>query len=290
MGSHRHRVDDQFASVVEVEHNHLEHVAGAIGSEDESSQWRLVVAHVGDHERIRDGVLDIVGLHTVFARRAVKLHTDESYYTTSVSATLVATGLIPTLTPCPRRTLVVDISDPQHHRAIGVKQDQGGRLSEGVAPSQDSCTPVGESFEAFVESIGLRLSRAFVARYGVELGAEAFADALEWAWEHRDDLAAMENSVGYLYRVGQTSVRSNVRRRHRAVLPVEESGYAMPEPNPGLHVALAHLTDDQRVAVLLVHAHGYSYAEAASLLGISVSTLRNHIHRGMNRLRKHLEH
>lgn len=103
-------------------------------------------------------------------------------------------------------------------------------------------------------------------------------------------MAAMENPVGYLYRVGQTSVRSNVRRRRRAVLPVEEPGYAMPEPNPGLQVALAHLTDDQRVAVLLVHAHGYSYAEAASLLDISVSTLRNHIHRGMNRLRKHLEH
>jgi RNA polymerase sigma factor (sigma-70 family) len=100
----------------------------------------------------------------------------------------------------------------------------------------------------------------------------------------------MENPAGYLYRVGQTSVRTNLRRRRRDVLPVEESGYAMPEPNTGLHVALAHLTDDQRVAVLLVHAHGYSYAEAAALLDISVSTLRNHIHRAMNRLRKHLEH
>ena len=52
--------------------------------------------------------------------------------------------------------LVVDVSDPQHHRANGVKQDRGGRLSEGVAPSRDSCTPVGEPFEALVESIGPR--------------------------------------------------------------------------------------------------------------------------------------
>jgi DNA-directed RNA polymerase specialized sigma24 family protein len=71
---------------------------------------------------------------------------------------------------------------------------------------------------------------------------------------------------------------------------VEESGDGMPEPNPGLQVALAQLTHDQRVAVLLVHAHGYSYAEATALLEISVSTLRNHVHRGMNRLRKTLEH
>ena len=88
---------------------------------------------------------------------------------------------------------------------------------------------------------------------------------------------------------GSTSVRTNVRRRRRAVLPVEEPGYAMPEPNPELHLALAHLTDDQRVAVL-VHADGYSYAEAAALLDVSVSALRNHIHRDRNRLRRHLEH
>ena len=141
MGSHRHRVDGHLASVVEVEHDHLEHVAGAVGPEDEGSQRRIVIAHVSDHEGIRDGVLDIVGDHAVFARRAVKLHTDESYYTTSVSATLVATGLIPTLTPCLRRTVVVDVSDPQHQPVNGVKQDRGGRLSEDVVPSRDSCTP-----------------------------------------------------------------------------------------------------------------------------------------------------
>lgn len=96
VGAHWHRVDDHLASVVEVEHDHLEHVAGAVGSGDESSQWRLVVAHVGDHERIRDGVLDIAGLHTVFARRAVELQTDKAHYTTSVTATA---GNVRRLTP-----------------------------------------------------------------------------------------------------------------------------------------------------------------------------------------------
>ena len=183
----------------------------------------------------------------------------------------------------------MDVGSRHHQHRTGVKQDRGGRLSEVVAASRDSWTPVEASFEALVESIGPRLSRAFVARYGVDLGTEAFADALGWAWEHRDDLASMENPAGYLFRVGQTSVRANVRRRRRATFPLEDPGYALPEPDPGLHVALAHLTDDQRVAVLLVHAHGYSYAEAARLLEISVSTLRNRIHRGMNRVRKHLE-
>ena len=61
------------------------------------------------------------------------------------------------------------------------------------------------------------------------------------------------------------------------------------KPEPGLHTALERLTDDQRVAVRLVHAHGYTYAEAATMLDIPITTLRNHIHRGMKRLRRHLE-
>jgi RNA polymerase sigma-70 factor (ECF subfamily) len=134
-----------------------------------------------------------------------------------------------------------------------------------------------------------RLQRALVARYGLDLGDEALADALGWAWEHRDQLDEMENPSGYLYRVGQSSVRGNVRRRRRAILPIEESPSLAHEPEPGLHTALQRLTDDQRAAVLLVHAHGYSYTEAAAALDIPITTLRNHLHRGMKRLRRHLE-
>jgi DNA-directed RNA polymerase specialized sigma24 family protein len=69
----------------------------------------------------------------------------------------------------------------------------------------------GESFEGFLASATPQLRRAFVARYGPELGNEVFADATAWAWEHREQLEAMTNPVGYLFRVGQTSVRSQVR-------------------------------------------------------------------------------
>jgi len=33
-----------------------------------------------------------------------------------------------------------------------------------------------------------RLSRALIATYGLERGGEAFAEAMVWAWEHRDEL------------------------------------------------------------------------------------------------------
>jgi RNA polymerase sigma factor (sigma-70 family) len=59
-------------------------------------------------------------------------------------------------------------------------------------------------------------------------------------------------------------------------------------PEPGLHQALATLSPAQRVAVLLVHGLGWSYAEAADAMNIPVTTIRNHLHRGLKRLRRSL--
>lgn len=144
-------------------------------------------------------------------------------------------------------------------------------------------------FAVFIEIAAVRLRRAFVARYGLEIGVEACAEAVAWACAHQARLLAMANPVGYLYRVGQTAVRSQVRWRRAPRLPVEPPNAEIPLPDPGLHEALATLSRDQRSAVMLVHAHGYRYAEAAELLDIPVSTLKNHLNRGLARLRRSLE-
>jgi RNA polymerase sigma factor (sigma-70 family) len=54
---------------------------------------------------------------------------------------------------------------------------------------------------------------------------------------------------------------------------------------PALVAALGRLTTSQRVAVVLVHCYGYTLAEAADVQGCSVSTLRNHLSRGLAALR-----
>jgi RNA polymerase sigma factor (sigma-70 family) len=58
---------------------------------------------------------------------------------------------------------------------------------------------------------------------------------------------------------------------------------------PELAPALARLSEQQRAAVVLVHGYAMSQREAAETLGISVSTLREHLDRGMTRLRNELE-
>ena len=145
------------------------------------------------------------------------------------------------------------------------------------------------SFDVFIADASVRLRRAFVARYGVDLGIEACSESVTWAYANQARLMAMANPVGYLYRVGQTAVRAQVRWKRAPLFPAEATDRDLPLPDDGLHVALTKLTRDQRCAVMLVHAHGYRYAEAAALLDIPVSTLKNHLNRGLARLRQLLE-
>ena len=144
------------------------------------------------------------------------------------------------------------------------------------------------SFETFVATAEPRLRRVFVARFGVEHGNDVTADVVAYAWEHWGTLAGIANPVGYLYRVGQSRARRYRRWARPLAFPVEPSP-AGSNFEPGLGAALGRLDDDQRVAVILVHCYGWTYAEAAEALGVPVSTFRNYLHRGMTRLRTLLE-
>jgi RNA polymerase sigma factor (sigma-70 family) len=138
-----------------------------------------------------------------------------------------------------------------------------------------------EAFRRFVADVEPRLRRALVARYGSEAGRDATAAALGVAWERWGELEAMENPVGYLYRVAERSTR---RRRRRAVFERPESDETRVEPQ--LPQALASLSERQRVVVLLVHGAGWTHAEVATLLGLSRSSVQSHLDRALSQLRK----
>ena len=161
-----------------------------------------------------------------------------------------------------------------------------GVTKEGRLNTVDASSP---SFDALIADAQVRLRRAFVARYGVDLGLDACSESIAWAYANRARLLSMANPVGYLYRVGQTAVRTQVRWKRSPMLPAEVADHDLPLPDDGLHVAMAKLKRDQRCAVMLVHAYGYPYNEAAALLDIPVSTLKNHLNRGLARLRQLLE-
>jgi hypothetical protein len=61
-------------------------------------------------------------------------------------------------------------------------------------------------FDRIVAPLTDRLWRAFVARFGVEVGSDVHAETVAWAWQHRDRLGELTNPAGYLFRVGQSAL------------------------------------------------------------------------------------
>jgi DNA-directed RNA polymerase specialized sigma24 family protein len=142
----------------------------------------------------------------------------------------------------------------------------------------------GESFEAFFAAAEPRLRRALVAAHGFDRGREAVAEALAWAWEHWGELQRKENPVGYVYRIGE-------RRTRWRRLPVTYLPQDTREPwfEPGLAGALAALSERQRIAVVLVFGFGWQLREVAEVCGLRVTSVQNHLERGMAKLRRSLE-
>jgi DNA-directed RNA polymerase specialized sigma24 family protein len=150
----------------------------------------------------------------------------------------------------------------------------------------DTDTVGTADYEDFVASNAGRLRQLLVARYGIDVGAESTADALAYAAEHWDRVGRLDSPLAYLYRVAQSSSRRYFRwQRNRADFPGE---LRVTQPSADaieLLDLLGTLTEMQRTSVVMIHAHGWTYAETADALGISVAAVTNHVHRGLARLR-----
>jgi DNA-directed RNA polymerase specialized sigma24 family protein len=160
------------------------------------------------------------------------------------------------------------------------------RARKAVASDADAGISAGreEDFTTFVLEHECRLRRAFVAAYGSQRGREATAESLAFAWEHWDRLSRMENAPGYLFRVGRSRTR-----RPRTVLSFVPQEHNEPVVEPGLTPALKALSARQRTAVVLVHGFGWTLGEVADLTGTKITTVQNHLERGLAKLRDALE-
>ncbi len=138
--------------------------------------------------------------------------------------------------------------------------------------------------EELIADARRRLWRAYVVVRGIDGADEATAEAVAWAWEHPERVAELANPVGYLYRVGLT--RTAPRKRPRLPAP---DAVELPDVEPGLVPALLALSEQQRAAVWLVHACGWSYGDVAEALGIGRSTVGTHVTRALAALRAELD-
>lgn len=133
------------------------------------------------------------------------------------------------------------------------------------------------------------LYQALVPIGGVDVAHDAAAEAFAYAWQHWSRISVMQNPRGYVYAVARNAARRasapvHVVRAERTTAPADT-----PEFEPGLVRALSQLSEMQRSVVYLVDGCDWGLTETADLLGVSVSTVRNHRSRGMKHLRAALE-
>jgi RNA polymerase sigma factor (sigma-70 family) len=140
-----------------------------------------------------------------------------------------------------------------------------------------------DAFRSFVAENESRLRQGLSAALGHQVGLEATAEALGYAWENWDRIGSMGNRVGYLYVVGRDRGRKSLIRKRPVFYPVDDA--RLPWVEPSLPSALERLPDRQREVVVLLHCYQWTMSEVAGLLDISKSTVQNHAERGMASLR-----
>ena len=101
------------------------------------------------------------------------------------------------------------------------------------------------------------------------------------------------NMSAWLFTILRNHFRSEYRKRRREVEDGEghyaETLKSQPEQHGQVEFrefreALAHLPSDQREALILVGASGFSYEEAANICGCAVGTIKSRVNRARTRL------
>ncbi len=140
-----------------------------------------------------------------------------------------------------------------------------------------------DAFRGFVMESEPRLRQALSASLGSQLGRQATADALSYAWENWVRIEGMVNPLGYVYVVGRDRGRKSLRRNRPVFYSVDSAD--LPWVEPSLPTALEGLPDRQREVVVLLHCYQWTMSEVADLLEISKTTVQNHAERGLASLR-----
>jgi RNA polymerase sigma-70 factor (ECF subfamily) len=118
-------------------------------------------------------------------------------------------------------------------------------------------------------------------------------DTLVRAWANLDKFERGTNLNAWLFTILRNLFHSEFRKRRREVED-PEGGYAArlaAHPEQGARLdfqdfrnALHKLPADQREALLLVGAEGFSYEDAAGIAGVAVGTIKSRVNRARGRL------
>ncbi|WP_075217198.1 sigma-70 family RNA polymerase sigma factor [Mongoliimonas terrestris] len=118
-------------------------------------------------------------------------------------------------------------------------------------------------------------------------------ETLVKAWSNLDSFTPGTNMRAWLFTILRNTFYSNHRKQRREVQDVEGEHAARLATHPSqnghmdladFRAALSRLPDDQREALILIGASGFSYEEAAEICGCAVGTVKSRVNRARNKL------
>ncbi len=123
-------------------------------------------------------------------------------------------------------------------------------------------------------------------------------ETLVKAWDKQDSFQPGTNLKGWLFTILRNEFYSQMRKRGREVQDSEGLLTERMAVHPGqdgamdledFRSALTRLPEDQREAIILIGASGFSYEEAAEICGCAVGTIKSRVSRARARLQEILK-
>ncbi len=147
--------------------------------------------------------------------------------------------------------------------------------------------------DELVEHIGPMRAFAISLCRNAATADDIVQDALVKAWSKIDSFEEGTNMRAWLFTIVRNTYFSLHRKRKREVEDVDgamaETLAQKPEHDGRLafkdfSVAFDQLNDEQREALILVGAQGFSYEDAAETCGVAVGTIKSRVNRARARL------
>lgn len=132
------------------------------------------------------------------------------------------------------------------------------------------------------------------------IAEDVLQDVFLKIWRDRHQLTGIDNFNAYLYRMAQNTAINVLRRQSREALLLNEVQRLAPEGVQGdellaakevraaLQQAINNLPPQQRKVYQLGKEQGLTYEEIAAALGISTSTVRNHMVQALKSIREYI--
>ncbi|MCT7377351.1 sigma-70 family RNA polymerase sigma factor [Chelativorans salis] len=120
-------------------------------------------------------------------------------------------------------------------------------------------------------------------------------ETLVKAWDKQDSFQPGTNLKAWLFTILRNEFYSQMRKRKREVEDADGAMTAQLSVHPSqegstdladFRKALELLPEDQREAIILVGASGFSYEEAAEICGCAVGTIKSRVSRARSRLQE----